>query len=385
MRIALFAAHGRRRCSGRVGLGLVVGLALLPWLSPRSAAALTVREERVKEQQADNRRWERAARDLQSRYYRRAEALYKDKKYNQAADLYRKVLDISYTQWVLRVHRRVGRIKGEERRVTVPALRKERKSLVTPLNQKAKDRLEDIEEARLTAAVENLYEQAQDLLAKNRPGEAYARLKRIDAQDLPRTLRKKYAARVAKQMKSLETEAGALLDHLAKAIAEKDLDRVREHYHAFRQKYGDFAACDALHERFVELLKSDELRALLRREAAEERLARALKAFEAEQYPEAFDQLKELAALYPDTEAGRKAADKVAEMRADKALMRKLLNQRAARVCEGLLRKAVNYRANGLLDEARRTYRKIIERYPDTDYADEAQRALQDLDGGVGD
>jgi thiol-disulfide isomerase/thioredoxin len=86
-----------------------------------------------------------------------------------------------------------------------------------------------------------------------------------------------------------------------------------------------------------------------------------------------------LAKDHAGTEAGASAAAKAKAMRADTALMARLANEAAERDCKGWLSMARNFAKAGLPDKARPYLQKVIDTYPDTDFAAEAKAMLANL------
>lgn len=88
---------------------------------------------------------------------------------------------------------------------------------------------------------------------------------------------------------------------------------------------------------------------------------------------EAYD---DLAKRFSDTRAGKAAAEKARAMRADTALMATMAGAVAEKDCKGWLSMARNFMKSGMSGKAEPYLRKIIEKYPDTDFAGQARAML---------
>lgn len=355
-------------------LALLAGLLLA---APVHAASL--REEQVKEQQADNAKWEAGAKEYQNDLYKRAEEYYKAKKYDAAGKYYRKAISITYKQWDIRESTPIAHVIGAEDTILLPARRKIDKKLKTDVNQKAELKLDTLGKAKLTDTAQAIGEEAKALQEEGKPAEAYALYARIAGNALPRDLRKKWGRNADKAMAAIDADATKQLDAIGKLVADGDTEKAKEAFAEFRKVYGDFAASEKSHARYLELAEGEEFQKLLRHEEASAKLARIEELLADKDLDGAYDLLKESAPLYEDTEPGKKMITMLAEFHADKNRMRAVANEQAGEKCKALMRKAANYTANNMKRQAARAYRKIIERYPDTDYAAEAQKELDAL------
>jgi thiol-disulfide isomerase/thioredoxin len=90
--------------------------------------------------------------------------------------------------------------------------------------------------------------------------------------------------------------------------------------------------------------------------------------------------LDDLAARFPDTQAGKAAAEKARAMRADPEVMKKVQNDAAEKDCKGWMSMAKNLVKAGLSEKARPYLEQVVQKYPDTDYAKEAKELLQKMD-----
>ncbi|MBE3098497.1 MAG: redoxin domain-containing protein [Planctomycetes bacterium] len=89
--------------------------------------------------------------------------------------------------------------------------------------------------------------------------------------------------------------------------------------------------------------------------------------------------LDDLATRFPDTKAGKAAAEKAKALRADPDVMKKIQNDAAEKDCKGWMSMAKNFIKAGLLEKARPYLEQVVQKYPDSDYAKEAKELLQKM------
>jgi len=87
-----------------------------------------------------------------------------------------------------------------------------------------------------------------------------------------------------------------------------------------------------------------------------------------------------LAKKHAGTKAGADAAAKAEAMRSDKALMTGIANRAAERDCKGWLSMARNFVKAGMPAKAAPYLKKVIETYPDTDFAKKAKAMLETIE-----
>ena len=90
-------------------------------------------------------------------------------------------------------------------------------------------------------------------------------------------------------------------------------------------------------------------------------------------------ELGDLADAFPDTKAGKGAAARIAEMKADKELMARMRLQAAEKDCKSWLSMARNYVKAGMPDKAGPYLKDILAKYPDTPFAEEARKLLAEI------
>lgn len=110
-----------------------------------------------------------------------------------------------------------------------------------------------------------------------------------------------------------------------------------------------------------------EALAKLEKDAPEMAPALRLRAYEA------------LAKAHPGTEAGVTAASRAKGMRDDEGLMAGIADQAAERDCKGWLSMARNFLGAGMPTKAAPYLKKVIEKYPDTNFAEQAKEMLASI------
>ena len=88
------------------------------------------------------------------------------------------------------------------------------------------------------------------------------------------------------------------------------------------------------------------------------------------------ERLKRISSKFPDTPAGKRAADDVEAMKADEAYMASEAKLRRAHQAQRALKKAEMYEKAGLTAKAVRYYEELIEDFPNTPEAAKAKAKL---------
>jgi thiol-disulfide isomerase/thioredoxin len=89
--------------------------------------------------------------------------------------------------------------------------------------------------------------------------------------------------------------------------------------------------------------------------------------------------LDDLATRFPDTKAGKAAAEKARVLRADPDVTKRIQNDAAEKDCKGWMSMAKNFIKSGLPEKARPYLEQVVQKYPDSDYAKEAKELLQTM------
>ena len=112
---------------------------------------------------------------------------------------------------------------------------------------------------------------------------------------------------------------------------------------------------------------------------AEAMLARADGLAEQKRYAQSVERYKLVTMLYGRTDAGTKARQKVRQLAGDEQLAAQIREQKATRQAVGWLSIARSYARIGRDARARTFYKKIVEAYPGTRYAETARQEMQNL------
>jgi len=117
----------------------------------------------------------------------------------------------------------------------------------------------------------------------------------------------------------------------------------------------------------------------VRNEEAGKLLETARKFIARKMYVPALANLEKIEKQYADTEAGKAGAALLAELRADKMLMKKIEAERLARRARSAFLSARGYERNGLREKAVAAYQAVIRKFPGTPEAAQAAAALKRL------
>ena len=138
-------------------------------------------------------------------------------------------------------------------------------------------------------------------------------------------------------------------------------------------------------QRLAELMADEEIRAAIEKGRREHQAAAILaeirKDEEKKDPAELLKALEKLAEQYPDTEAGKEAAERAQKMRADPNLVNQLKSEAAEHECKGWLSMARSYISAGLPEKAKPYLEDILKKYPDSPYAEEARKLLAEIEG----
>lgn len=93
----------------------------------------------------------------------------------------------------------------------------------------------------------------------------------------------------------------------------------------------------------------------------------------------AYGRFGDVVKYFPGTEAAGKAQEQVAKYQQDAVFMKRMTEHAAASKATAALHMGDSYKAAGNIDMARKKYQSVIADYPNTSYAELAQKALADL------
>lgn len=112
---------------------------------------------------------------------------------------------------------------------------------------------------------------------------------------------------------------------------------------------------------------------------AETVLAEAMGLIRAREFGPAYESLEDLVNDYPDTETAEKADTILTRIRQNEGIMGYVRDHLAERACLTLLSQAEAYERTGRTNRARELYREVLDRYPNTIYAEQAIQRLAQL------
>ena len=110
-------------------------------------------------------------------------------------------------------------------------------------------------------------------------------------------------------------------------------------------------------------------------------LAKAREARERKLYTTALKLFRQLAKLAPGTDYAREAQTSIKEIEEDPAIRRAMADEKAGARGRSWLRFARSFAKSGKKAEAVARYKLIIEKYPDSSFAETAREELKDLEG----
>jgi hypothetical protein len=136
-------------------------------------------------------------------------------------------------------------------------------------------------------------------------------------------------------------------------------------------------------QKIAELRKRKDVKKLLtklkKEKEAAGKIAAAEKLVESGDYLKALAALKSVARKYKGTSAAEKATARVAELEGDEEIARKIRDMEAEKFSKRVLAMGRNYAKNGMTDKARAEFQKIIDKYPESTFAEEAKQELEKL------
>jgi len=222
---------------------------------------------------------------------------------------------------------------------------------------------------------EKLLAEAESLLAQKQFASAIAKLK--ETTGIKGVFEAKATA--VKKTEELEKQAASDLDALLK---KPDLEAHTAAQEFVKQYEGTAAIAKAKTELERLAQTPDVRRAAIEGKFAKESaelLAQAHALYKQREFPKALALYERVAKDYPASEAGKEAAAKAGEIRADKALMAQIDKTQNTRAAAGLLRMAKSYIANHDNASAREKLEQLVKDYGDTAEATEGEKLLKTL------
>jgi len=182
----------------------------------------------------------------------------------------------------------------------------------------------------------------------------------------------------------LEALGHDLLARAQQASEEQDWETAVNLLRTVRREYLGLAVATRAKRRLDALKKkSPEVARILEREneaaEAENELGKALELIRNKRFGEGYVRLEDIVTRYIGTEAATKARTVLERMQRNEGIMGYVRDHKAAKECENLLRLADTYARSQRVQQAKELYRRIINEYSDTVWAEEATRRLMRL------
>lgn len=218
---------------------------------------------------------------------------------------------------------------------------------------------------------------ALDLIQAGSPGEAYAILGRVEHMEAPETFKSGYAELAAVLRDQIGRQASEAVAQLEDAVARDDEASLRAAL-AGAQAFDGFRDFPDALDAYRRVTRSPAYQARFREmeaAAALEAAERLAAAGRARQAAAAFERAAE---RHEGTESGSRAAERLAELRADPDFMGAVSREEA----RNLLSQGASFEMNRLHEQAARLYRRVVEGHPHTEEAAAARAALERLEGG---
>lgn len=118
---------------------------------------------------------------------------------------------------------------------------------------------------------------------------------------------------------------------------------------------------------------------ILEEKTAEAALKQAERYLKQKKYAKAYKAFRKLSKQHKHTKAGKTAKAKLKEIMADAQIMAAIETRDLEKDCTSWLETAAILLGKGEAQEAARYYRRIIRKYPDSDYAKQAKKKLESL------
>lgn len=192
-----------------------------------------------------------------------------------------------------------------------------------------------------------------------------------------------YVEVAKKELASLENLANAALkegDDLAAAEkfaeAAKQYVTVAKNYPGLEAGKQAAARADEIKKSGKQAKSDHQAQQASAAELAEKAFQQAIEKEKAKDYGAALKLYEEIAGKYAETEFGPRAAAAVEKIKSDPEMSKTLAQAEIRKECEGLMKKADNYRKNGLLDKAAEVWKQVVEKHPDSEWGKQAKELL---------
>jgi len=357
---------------------LVLFLVALALTWPAHVKARTTRADphakRVKEQEAENKGWEKRAKSEETRLVKIADQYYKEKNYRKAREYYERTLDLRYKQWVFPVD-----ASGAKQ----AARRTKRYKLETSHTRRASSRLKKMEETIKTQDLKDLMDAAEVATLQDNPVKAYKIY-----EDLIRAAERMgdelYAVRYAKkakdQQKKLLAGASKALGEVEKLLKQSKAAEAQQKLNEVEAQYADLLKLSPeLLDRFTSLGGAPEFAKQARERQVERRIRKGDAAMLREDYASAYRCYSQAARKYPGTKGAVVAVGKMAKLFGDPKIREAMKQQEIAAECKLLLARARAFLRMDRLTDAKAACDKIVVEYPQSEWAREAVEILEEI------
>jgi len=189
------------------------------------------------------------------------------------------------------------------------------------------------------------------------------------------------AQRASELMAEALEAGGARLDEAQSSLEARKYVEAAELLRGLAEQFADTDVGRKARAQLTGLRRRPEASAALQQDQwqreAEGMLARADELAGQKRYALAVDRYKLVTTLYSRTDAGQRARQKVRQLEGDEQIAAQIREQKATRQAVGWLSIARSYARIGRDARARTFYRKVIQAYPDTHYAEVARQEMQ--------
>lgn len=166
-------------------------------------------------------------------------------------------------------------------------------------------------------------------------------------------------------------------------VKEKKYVEAAELLRGLAEQFADTEVGRKARLRLMGLRRRPQVSAAIQQEQwqreAEAMLARADELAGQKRYALALDRYQLVTTLYGRTDAGAKARQKMRQLEGDEQIAAQIREQKATRQAVGWLSIARSYARIGRDARASTFYKKVVEAYPDTRYAESARQEMQNL------
>jgi len=354
-------------------LSLVVFCGAYPVLAPAAT---------VEEQKDQNREWERNAKKRQKRYYDRGLEYERDKEYSRAIREYRRVLRVYYSQWDFTRELKTYTDSGVETEYA-PATRKKRIHLKGSTYDNAKEHIESLQHQRVTDALQDLEETANEAYKEKKYEEAYELYEELAHKSRSSGERgaDSFARKAESRIKAIERSASQTLEKVRRYLGSKKLDDALKCFNDFEQNFGTFDVNEDIHNRYVELSKNKILRKAKGDIDAKDHMEKAREYQDKKRYAYAYYEYLLIREEFPASDAAKEAAERIREMEQNPEIFQEIHKVPRDRYARELIRRADDYMEADDLIAARRLYKYVYLRFADCLYPhNRARGRLRKLD-----